>query len=74
MSTPPPPVVPSPRFSFAGYSFMAWVTKNAEWIKGFLAAETAALGAQQWKLAAALALGAVSKWAYDAVDYFVSVN
>jgi hypothetical protein len=53
---------------------MAWVQKNAEWIKGFLAAETAALGAQQWKLAAALALGAVAKWAYDAVDFFVSVN
>jgi hypothetical protein len=62
----------SPRFSFKGFSLMVWLSKNAEWVKAFLAGETAALTASQWKIAIALGIGAVAKFCYDAIDYFIT--
>lgn len=80
--TPAPPTTPypnsapvsSPRFSFKGYSVTTWGTKNAEWIKAFIAGEGAAYAAQQWKVMGALAIGFAMKFVTDALDYFVSVN
>lgn len=68
------PVTPSPRYSFKGYDPMVWVVKNATFLKTSGAAIVAALGAQQWKVAAAIAGGVVIRWAFDALDYFVTVN
>jgi hypothetical protein len=62
----------SPRFSFAGYSFLTWCSNNAAYVKTWLAGESAAIAAQQWKLCGLLAVAMVVKFAADAVDYFIT--
>ncbi len=69
-----PPAVPSPRFSFKGYSFKAWLAKNAAYVKTFIAAETAAVTAKQWEVCALLALAMGVKYLADAVDYWLTAN
>ena len=62
----------SPRFSFSGYSFFEWISKNSAYVKTFLAAESAAIVAQQWTLCGLLALAMIVKFCADAVDYFIT--
>ena len=62
----------SPRFSFQGYSIFEWLSKNAAYVKTFLAAESAAIVAQQWTLCGLLALAMIVKFCTDAVDYFIT--
>ncbi len=65
---------PSPRFSFKGYNPMTWVAKNLTFIKTSGAALVAAVGAEQWKVAVAIAAGIVVRFLFDAVDYFLTAD
>jgi hypothetical protein len=75
MSGNPPvskPLPASPRFSFKGYSFLVWMSKNTAYVKVFLAAESPAVAAQQWTLCGLLAVAMAVKYVADAVDYFIT--
>ncbi len=68
------PPTPSPRFSFKGYSFTAWLAKNASYVKTFVAAEAAAVSAKQWEVCGLLALAMGVKYLADAIDYWLTSN
>ena len=79
MSATPPPTTISPAGSMSGYSFRAYLTRNAGGIKILVAAVfgygSSLLGLihdPALNTLAAIGVGTLSKFALDAVDFWLS--